>query len=499
MKTATPSVLTELETLCANKRKTILSSPDRIDIKGTTYYVSEQGDDTADGKSPETAWRTLARVSAAELHPGDGVLFCRGETFRGFVKAQSGVTYAAYGMGDKPRLLGWDKNLSDPSLWTLFDETHAIWMLKDPILDCGTLVMNEGEEHCRKLIPSYIGGQFVCREEPSRLFDMTVDMTHDLDLFCRCESEITTRESRGETTPVPLVNDHAYGTLYLRCDRGNPGTVFASIEALPARSMFQVGENANVRLDNLCLKYIGAHGVASVGHVVGLHVTNCEIGWIGGVVQHYLGLDPNNPSCTRGMVTRFGNGVEIYGGCEDYVVDNCLIYQVYDAGVTHQVSTAWRHVVMKNIRYTNNLIENCVYSIEYFLDREPGDSESYMEDYEISGNILRRSGYGWGQQRPNIDTPAHIKGWSYENTAHNYRIQNNIFDRAAYRMLHLVAKKPESLPRLEGNTYLQEMGMPLGQYGANETEEPPILVFDEDAEETVKTVFGDKTATVYHT
>ena len=63
-------------------------------------------------------------------------------------------------------------------------------------------------------------------------------------------------------------------------------------------------------------------------------------------------------------------------------------------------------------------------------------------------------------------------------------------------MLHLVAKKPESLPKMYGNTYIQYENNMIGQYGANEEKEPDILCFDENAEKTVKETLGDKDASV---
>jgi hypothetical protein len=115
----------------------------------------------------------------------------------------------------------------------------------------------------------------------------------------------------------------------------------------------------------------------------------------------------------------------------------------------------------------------------------------------IENNIMRLSGYGWGQQRHNVDTPAHVKGWSYMNTARDFSIRGNIFDRAAYRMIHTVAKSPESLPLIRDNTYIQNLGAPLGSFGANEIAEPPVLQFDENAEQTIKTTLGDTTARVW--
>ncbi len=77
----------------------------------TDYYVdATKGSDSADGKSPATAWKTLDRVNDAdELVPGDVVRFKSGEVFRGGLKPHSGdpgapITYTSYGEGLKPSL-----------------------------------------------------------------------------------------------------------------------------------------------------------------------------------------------------------------------------------------------------------------------------------------------------------------------------------------------------------------------------------------------------------
>ncbi len=498
MKEATKAIQAEFEALAEARIRAIREAKDEIKIKGTTYYVANDGCDENDGRSPKSPWKTLAKVSEADLKPGDGVRFRRGDLFRGSVMAKAGVTFCAYGEGEKPKLYGWDESLADPALWTLYDEEHHIWKYVKPILDCGTLVFNGGERHSRKLIPSYTpDGTFVCRDDASRPFFMAAEMTEDLDIFCRYDARRTTTPTKGEDFPIPIMDDESYGELYLRCDRGNPGEVFDELEAVPRRAMIRVGRNDHVTVDNLCLKYIGIHAVAAGGHVTGLHVSNTEIGWVGGTVQHYFGTDPNYVEGRRGSVTRFGNGVEIYGGCDDYRVENCYIYQMYDAGITHQITTNGKKYTMTDIHYIGNVVEDCVYSIEYFLDQTEGDTESYIDGCEMRGNFLRRCGYGWGQQRHNIHTPAHIKGWSYVNTARNYTVSDNIFDRSAYRLVHLVAQKQESCPVMQGNTYIQKLGQTLGQYGGNEIAEPANHSFDENVEKTIENVFGEKDAKVY--
>src|SRR4051812_48403909 len=54
-------------------------------LERRTIYVSNAptADDANDGRSPHTAWRTIARVNAADLRAGDAVLFRGGGEFRG--------------------------------------------------------------------------------------------------------------------------------------------------------------------------------------------------------------------------------------------------------------------------------------------------------------------------------------------------------------------------------------------------------------------------------
>lgn len=77
------------------------------------YYVdAEKGDDGASGASPETPWKSAARVGAAPLKPGDRVLFRRGQTFEGPLRIRrSGredapLLFGAYGEGAPPEISG---------------------------------------------------------------------------------------------------------------------------------------------------------------------------------------------------------------------------------------------------------------------------------------------------------------------------------------------------------------------------------------------------------
>lgn len=72
---------------------------------GTTYYVSPQGSDEADGRSPGSAWATVERLHDVRLRPGDRVLFRGGATFDAEVRlsasgtAGARIVYGSYGDG----------------------------------------------------------------------------------------------------------------------------------------------------------------------------------------------------------------------------------------------------------------------------------------------------------------------------------------------------------------------------------------------------------------
>lgn len=78
---------------------------------GKSFYVDGiNGDDSNDGLSPESAWKTVARAQIRYYKPGDKLLYHRGQVFNGYMVWSSSGTYnepitiSAYGEGNAPRL-----------------------------------------------------------------------------------------------------------------------------------------------------------------------------------------------------------------------------------------------------------------------------------------------------------------------------------------------------------------------------------------------------------
>jgi hypothetical protein len=70
-----------------------------------TYYVSSRGDDTQNGTSVATAWRSIKQVNTVTFQPGDRVLFEGGQTFAGYIMLKGAGTptepliISSYGSG----------------------------------------------------------------------------------------------------------------------------------------------------------------------------------------------------------------------------------------------------------------------------------------------------------------------------------------------------------------------------------------------------------------
>lgn len=400
--------LAEFEKKAELRKKSILCNTESAAFTGKAYYVScVGGRDENSGLSPQAAWASLSRVNAQHFQPGDAVLFERGGLWRGQLLGRSGVTYAAYGSGEKPRLYGATENAAH-SVWFQSGIENIYVCGNNYEYDAGLIVFNHGEAVGVKKL----GG--------------VGELTRNFDFF------------------HSMSDKHIY--LYL--DKGNPGELFCDIEIGFRQHILWVDDNASgVTVENLCLRYGGAHGIWGRS-LSGVNVRHCELGWIGGSLQ-------------TGTV-RYGNGIEFWRGCRDIRIEDCYVHQIYDAGLSHQYSGAEKdRVVMENVTYRGNLVESCTYSIEYFVNQS-NDDGAYMKNIRITDNILRFAGMGWGSQRPDKGSSSHIKSWDSPNLACEFMIDGNVLDRGANDLIHITTTMSPKPPFLENNTYIQYENTQLG-------------------------------------
>ena len=450
----------------------IQATPNRdIPVNAPRRYLSAaSGDDAVDGLTPATAWKSTERLNREQLEPGTFVLFERGGVYRGGVTAKEGVTYTAWGSGPKPRILASPEDGADPARWEQ-TEVEGIWRYRIGERDVGVIVFDGGKAFARKILPVRGEDGSFTQWPGGRSFDHGyADIAEDLQFW---------HDYSAKTRFQP----HAKGTgfLYLR-SRENPGRRFSSIEFCVNRHGVAVGRRSDVTIDNLSIGYSGGHGVGA-GTCRNLTVSNCEFAWIGGSIQ-------TEGSPERQRPIRFGNAVEIYGGCDGFTVENCYIHDVYDAGVTPQadrnIAAGRPPIVQRRIRYADNVIERCTYSIEYFLSNlgDASSDPSGIEDFFIEGNILRDAAEGFGQHRPALEGGAHIKAWGgrCNNRAKGLVIRGNLFWGSRDMLVDLTATArnadgSDSMPMMDGNVFIGRAGQRLGSVNQGR---PEGLVYDEE-------------------
>lgn len=405
-------------------RNNILSAKNTLDIyniTGRKFYVSPNGNDNNDGLTPQTAVRSTDAdlFTTHQAQPGDAILFERGGLWRmtNALKCDKGVTYGAYGTGEKPTFYGSAHNYAKKEYWTPSNREN-IWKLSIVDDDVGLIALNDGESVGIKKLNGIIS------------------LEKNNDFYFNNKQEY----------------------LYFYCDKGNPGKVYDSIEIGVKKSVFSVSRVENVTLDNLRVKYVGTHGI-TLCDCDNSTITNCEIGFIGG--------------CIQSGTVRLGNAIQVWNGVQNHRVENCWIYQVYDAALTFQGDNSYKSGFLRNynnndlykdITYTNNLVEYSTYSFEFWhgnTDKEGKDHDTMTVarfiNVNISNNISRFAGYGWGRQRPD-HMGNHICVWRRcTPNASNCRISNNLFDLADGYMVYWQFKDSDLKNNgdwtITGNTY----------------------------------------------
>ena len=259
---------------------------------GRVYYVSPQGSDRSDGRSPETAWATPQHALSQRLQPGDAVLLERGGSWQiapsdrqgltsSALTVGTGVTLGAYGTGEKPVLRGDLAQANSPDFWELYEERDGarIWKAAQPVYYCPVIVLDGDEAYAEPVLPAMdAGGRYL--NEDGEAFDAAAGLKRDLQ-FC-CLLDLTQQGAAAD-----LENSALTGTLFLRCDGGNPAALYESI-AVPQAACGLVLQT-DAAITDISLFGFTCNGAVLDGYD-GFHaqrVTNCEVGWCGGLLKGY--------------------------------------------------------------------------------------------------------------------------------------------------------------------------------------------------------------------
>lgn len=380
------------------------------------YYVSANGCDTADGFTPETAWKTIAKVNQS-LAAGDEVRFRCGDTFYGQIHAVAGISpvqptvYTSYGEGEKP-VISQYKLIKCGAWEKVSDGVYKIDMTDTNRFDGNTTELDSNAGFFKVSGKIYAHKCFALDE-----------LKEQWDFF----------------------SDDEHKTIYVYSEK------------CPCELSDDIRIACNIRcinfMDNMCVSGIvfrgtGGHGINGVTHHA--HIYDCEFHEIGGSRL------PGYPNPT----TRYGNGVECWSNSSDVLVEHCKFSGIYDVAITMQgnnVTTGW-----VNMYFRNNQIWNCTQALEIWSSGDlPGTGfiNCHFED-----NICIDSGYCWGYEaRPNKESSTHLLMYSLQCPVCDVTITRNFFSNARLWTFYK-AGGPQMVPegyKVFGNTILRPAGQSM--------------------------------------
>lgn len=353
---------------------------------GTAYYISNDGDDRNDGKSITTPWKTLDRLITAdlekELNAGDAVFFRRGDTFRGHIECVEGVTYASYGTGKKPVITGSPENGTGSSKWILYGKTadgSIIWEFYKDMTDCGNLYFDELPLAMHKQYPVRKNGRYVTGD---REFDPCKDLINDLDFVSFADSKLPYNMDGFVDVGGGSI-DHSVGKLYLRCDKGNPGELFKSIEfaTSPDGISSIIGINReDVTLLDLDIRIVGQCGIGIDKPGNGYLIKGCEVSLCGGYTCYFR--DGVSEPGGDGVVCCGSNGIFEY----NYFHDNG------GQGITVECGYMGQKTEIEGIHIVNNAFNrHASGAIQFVCFGQDLTDPTVFKDMEVDHNYIFES------------------------------------------------------------------------------------------------------------
>lgn len=412
-KTLSPMVVVKaVDTVSEAMVKDVINAPSTVKATGNIYYISNNGDDSLDGMSPETAWATIDKLRAEtpKLKEGDAVLFERGGEWRkrnewplkqsnasweemSMFVAKKGVSYGAYGIGDKPILNGSPRNYASVGMWSetefknIYICKEEFWIVAHIAIDHSGELGKFGEKMAHKEIYDVNGFSDIC--------DLNKDCSYYLD-----------------------ADTHK---LYFYSEKGNPSDRFKSMEI---GGRLQIIRNSCAALiENFNFKFSG-YGITGGPY---MNVKSCIFSYLGGC----------QCSDRKGDKIPCGNAIEIYGACDGFYVENCWMYEICDTGLTHQLWSAQGECLQKNIFFKGNVIDRFHWGIEFNNPPSNDGSERLVENCEHSYNVVVNGGECWAESQ--FDRLKGATSYNCFGTAKSVNVvcEKNIFSKSTgplYRM-----------------------------------------------------------------
>ena len=349
-----------------------------VKVKSTqkTYYVSSSGSDANNGTSPATPWKTIAKTyNGAKYHPGDSILFKRGDTLEGqfyYVSfagtPDSPIVIGAYGTGERPIIRGdmWGRTLNAmpgrPGYYWVFVDWRGyfmgeVWEKHDGAWDW--LAGKSGWEgaNLQDWLDTLEAGRWGPSSWSDTLYIHVMDSVHTTR-----DSLVLTRVGSWFNSCKHLVIrdiwfQYVHNGIYAT---GNDSCIVRNVKTGPTRSqgiMWHTGSNS---LIDSCK--IDTAAYTSLYCYLG-HNNIFRANTISNVLNNYLGIVINAERCGIGVQGSASMGYDTTNG--RHTIEYNVFNNIYDAGFDsfYNVGDTIRYNTFNNIGGTAMWLmgRNCVY------------------------------------------------------------------------------------------------------------------------------------------
>ncbi|MFA5898143.1 MAG: hypothetical protein WC829_03405 [Hyphomicrobium sp.] len=408
----------------------------------TDYFVSSSaGNDTNTGLSHEQAFASITHVNTLlnnnTITRGDTVRFNRGDTFYGKLRPQSltftragdvrFMPYSVLDINTKPILSSYKLLNIEPG-WTM----HAVGVWKISLSDA-----NHGTTHT-----GYDGAQ---GGETNIGFLKVDGMIYGAKKFTLGEL----------STAWDFYNDGA--DLYVKSS-ANPTTLADDIRAAPDGDGITVGSSQQI----IGLKVVGSggHGIAGSSrrsYIYGNEITECG----GSALVGY-----------GDGTTRYGNGIQLWIGSKDSLIEYNMISEIYDAAYSIQGSESSitpNIPRLLNIHFRKNLIHHCAQSVEFWMSGTQIDGAGFI-NCTVTDNVCLFAGGGrFTQFRPTFANHVHILTYGWDFPDSDLLIGGNVFYDAT--SAHMYSSLPTPGLTRTGNIVMLRAGTKMMYQDADTIED----------------------------
>lgn len=348
---------------------------------GKTYYVAADGKDENDGLS-QSRPMSFIMASATAFEGGDRVLLKRGDVFYGTLapmatntSPNNRVEIGTYGTGALPRI-------------SLAKITNKKWLK----VANGFYRYDLGMDGSYDGLQNGISNVAFAEDAKGKKWGVrqkdAASCKNEYDFYCDGDF------------------------IYMKTSK-EPHTALGPLTLAIHGFAVKVGNNMNV--SDLHVKYSGGHGInLQKSGVSNFKISGCVIEDIGGA-QHG----------TSGW-TKFGNGIELYDGASNGVIEKNIIRNTYDVGFTCQGAGTW-----SNITVRENIFSYNTQALEIWTS---GGANTGVNGLKFENNICINQGEGWGTPaRPDkVGGAGQVKMtdvlvYGYTAGLLNISVANNVF------------------------------------------------------------------------